>query len=421
MTRWTRRRFSAAAGAAALAGIAAPSIAAAAARLVIIGGGPAGATVARYLSLASPKSQITLVEAESRYHTCFFSNLYLGGLRSFDSLSHGYEALRARHGVTIVHDKVTAIDATARRISLASGGGLDCDRLVVAPGIAFRWNAIEGLDEPASQVMPHAWRGGAQMQLLRRQLEAMDDGGLFLMSIPPDPIRCPPGPYERVSMVACYFKREKPKSKILVLDAKNSFSKQELFQDAWNRLYPGMVEWLPMDFHGGVKSVDPSARKVAIASETFACAVANVIPPHTAGTLALEAGLADDKGWCPVDPATLESKLVPGIHMVGDAIIPGEMPKSAFAASSQAKVCAMAVAALLDGRDPFEARFFNTCWSFVGIDDAVKVGASYRVVEGKIRAVEKFISKVGESAEVRKQAARQAEAWYAAISADAFG
>jgi len=421
MTRWTRRRFGAAAGAAALAGIAAPSMAAAAARLVIIGGGPAGATVARYLSRASSKCQVTLVEAEPRYHTCFFSNLYLSGLRSFESLSHGYEALQAKHGVTIVHDKVTAIDATGRRISLASGGGLDYDRLVVAPGIAFRWNAIEGLDEAASQAVPHAWRGGAQMQLLRRQLEAMDDGGLFLMSIPPDPIRCPPGPYERVSMVACYFKREKPKSKILVLDSKNSFPKQELFQDAWNRLYPGVVEWLPIDFHGGVKSVDAVARNVAVANETFTYSVANVIPPHSAGTLALEVGLADDKGWCPVDPATLESKLVPGIHVVGDAIVPGEMPKSAFAANSQAKVCAMAIDALLAGRDPYEARFFNTCWSFVGIDDAVKVGASYRIVEGKIKAVEKFISKVGESAETRKQGARQAEAWYAAISADAFG
>jgi NADPH-dependent 2,4-dienoyl-CoA reductase/sulfur reductase-like enzyme len=222
-------------------------------------------------------------------------------------------------------------------------------------------------------------------------------------------------------MVACYFKREKPKSKILVLDSKNSFPKQELFQEAWNRLYPGMVEWLPMDFHGGVKSIDPAACKVSTGSETFAGAVANVIPPHTAGEIALATGLADEKGWCPVDPATLESKLVPGIHVVGDAIIPGEMPKSAFAANSQAKVCAMAIDALLSGRSPFEARFFNTCWSFVGIDDAVKVGASYRIVEGKIKAVEKFISKVGESAETRKRAAQQAEAWYAAISADTFG
>ena len=421
MTRWTRRSFGAAAGAAALAGIAAPSIAAAAARLVVVGGGPAGATVARGLAQASSQAQVTLVEVEPRYHTCFFGNLYLSGLRSFDSLGHGYEALRAKHGIAITHDRVEAIDPVARQVRLAGGGSLEYDRLVVAPGIAFRWNAIEGLDEAASEAMPHAWRGGPQMQLLRRQLDAMEDGGLFLMSIPPDPMRCPPGPYERVSMVACYFKREKPKSKILVLDSKNSFPKQELFQEAWSRLYPGMVEWLPMDFHGGVKSIDPTACKVSTGSETFAGAVANIIPPQTAGEIALATGLADEKGWCPVDPATLESKLVPGIHVVGDAIIPGEMPKSAFAANSQAKVCAMAIDALLSDRPPFDARFFNTCWSFVGIDDAVKIGASYRIVEGKIKAIDKFISKVGESAETRKRAAQQAEAWYSAISADAFG
>jgi sulfide dehydrogenase [flavocytochrome c] flavoprotein chain len=320
-----------------------------------------------------------------------------------------------------VHDTVTAIEPVAKQVRLASSGKLEYDRLVVAPGIAFRWDAIAGYDEAASEILPHAWRGGAQMRLLRQQLEAMEDGGLFLLSIPPDPIRCPPGPYERVSLVACYFAREKPKSKILVLDSKNSFPKQELFQDAWNRLYPGMVEWLPLEFHGGVTSVDAGARIVTIASDKFKCAVANVIPPQSAGSIALRTGLADEKGWCPVDPATLESKLVPTIHVVGDAIIPGEMPKSAFAASSQAKVCAMAVAALLQGRDPFEPRFFNTCWSFLAPDDAVKIGASYRAVDGKIKAVEKFISKVGESAETRHRAARQAEAWYAAITADAFG
>lgn len=421
MTRWTRRDLGKVAGAVALAGIAAPAVAAAPARVVVVGGGPAGATVARYLAQARPRLQVTLVEADTRYHTCFFGNLYLAGLRSFDSLGHGYEVLQAKHGVTVVHDTVTAIEPAARQARLASGGELEYDRLVVAPGIAFRWDAIAGYDEAASGILPHAWRGGAQMRLLRRQLEAMEDGGLFLLSIPPDPIRCPPGPYERVSLVACYLAREKPKSKILVLDSKNSFPKQELFQDAWNRLYPGMVEWLPLDFHGGVTSVDPGARIVATDDDKFQCAVVNVIPPHSAGSVALQAGLADEKGWCPVDPATLESKLVPAIHVVGDAIIPGEMPKSAFAASSQAKVCAMAVAALLDGRDPFEARFFNTCWSFLAPDDAVKVGASYRTVDGKIKAVEKFISKVGESAETRHLAARQAEAWYAAITADAFG
>jgi sulfide dehydrogenase [flavocytochrome c] flavoprotein chain len=421
MTRWTRRDLGRLAGSIALAGIAAPAIAAASARVVVVGGGPAGATVARYLAHARSRLRVTLVEADARYHTCFFSNLYLAGLRSFDSLAHDYEGLHAKHRVTIVHDTVAAIEPAAKQVRLAGGGKLEYDRLVVAPGIAFRWDAIEGYGEAASEILPHAWRSGEQMRLLRRQLGAMEDGGLFLLTIPPDPIRCPTGPYERVSLVACYFKREKPKSKILVLDSKNSFPKQELFQDAWNRLYPGMVEWLPLDFHGGATSVDPGKRIVSIDHDKFQCAVANVIPPHTAGIIALRTGLADEKGWCPVDPATLESKLIPGVHVVGDAIIPGEMPKSAFAASSQAKVCAMAVAALFAGRDPFEARFFNTCWSFLAPDDAVKIGASYRIVENKIKAVEKFISKVEESAETRRLAARQAEAWYVSITADAFG
>lgn len=420
MSRLTRRRFGKLAGVAALTGLAAPTVAAARARVVIIGGGPAGATVARYLARGPAAPQVTLVEAEASYHTCFFSNLYLGGLRSLASLEHGYGGL-AKHEIKVVHDTITAIEPAANLVRMAGGGSLAYDRLVVAPGIDFRWNVIEGLDAAAAETMPHAWRGGAQMRVLRQQLAAMPDGGLFLMLVPPDPLRCPPGPYERVSMVAHYFKRAKPKSKILVLDAKNSFPKQELFQEAWNRLYPGMIEWLPFDFHGGVTSVDAAARTVRIATEAFRCDVANVIPPQSAGAIALRTGLAGDKGWCPVDAATLESKLVPGIHLVGDAIIPDEMPKSAFAASSQAKVCAMAVAALLDGRDPYEARFFNTCWSFLGIDDAVKIGASYRVVEGKITAIDKFISKVGESAETREHAARQAEAWYAAITADAFG
>jgi sulfide dehydrogenase [flavocytochrome c] flavoprotein subunit len=419
--RWTRRDIAKLAGSVALAGIAAPAIAAAPARIVVVGGGPAGATVARYLARAPSRFQVTMVEAEPRYHTCFFSNLYLAGLRSLDSLEHSYEMLQAKHGVTIVHDTAIAIEPAVKQVRLASSGRLQYDRLVVAPGIAFRWDAIEGYDEAASETLPHAWRGAAQMRLLQRQLGAMEDGGLFLLTVPPDPIRCPPGPYERVSLVACYLKREKPKSKILVLDSKNSFPKQELFQDAWNRLYRGMVEWLPLDFHGGVTSVDAGTRTVTISNDKFQCAVANVIPPHTAGTIALRTDLADEKGWCPVDPATLESKLVPRIHVVGDAIIPGEMPKSAFAANSQAKVCAMAVAALLDGRDPFEAHYFNTCWSFLGPDDAVKIGASYRAIDGKIKAVEKFISNVEESAETRRLAARQAEAWYAAITADAFG
>jgi NADPH-dependent 2,4-dienoyl-CoA reductase/sulfur reductase-like enzyme len=418
--RWTRRRLFRL-GVAGVAVLAAPALGQAKARVVVVGGGAGGATVAKYLARSTSAVEVTLVEANPQYKTCFFSNLYLAGLRSFESLAHGYDALRGKHGITVIHESAVAVDAAAKTVRLAGGDTLSYDRLVLAPGIEFRYDAIAGYSEAASEIMPHAWRGGEQAMLLRRQLEAMPDGGLFVLTAPADPFRCPPGPYERVSLVADYFKREKPKAKILVFDAKNSFSKQELFQDAWNRHYPGMVEWLPLDFTGGVKAVVPGKRAIMTADDTFEAAVVNVIPPQTAGRIALEAGLADDSGWCPVDPDSLESRLQPGIHLVGDAIIPGEMPKSAFAANCQAKVCAMAVAAALTGSRRFEPRFFNTCWSFLAPDDAVRIGASYGVTDGKIKAMKKFISKNGESAEIRAAAARQAIAWYSAITADMFG
>jgi sulfide dehydrogenase [flavocytochrome c] flavoprotein subunit len=420
MNRWSRRRFTGLVGASGLAVLARPMIAQGKARVVIVGGGPGGATVAKYLAETAPSLAVTLVEANAQYRTCFFSNLYLAGLRPFDSLAHSYDTLRTAHGIDVVHDSAVAVDAGAKTLRLAGGQTLSYDRLVMAPGIDFRYDAIEGYSEAAAKVMPHAWRGGEQARLLREQLEAMPGGGLFVLVAPPDPFRCPPGPYERVSLIADYFRREKPKAKILVLDAKSKFSKQDLFQDAWAQRYPGMVEWLPADFTGGVKAVIPDQRAIKTADETFEAAVANVIPPQTAGRIALEAGLADESGWCPVDPNTLESRLQPGIHLVGDAIIPGEMPKSAFAANSQGKVCAMSVAAALTGSRRFEARFFNTCWSFLAADDAVRIGASYAVVDGKIAATKKFISKTGESADTRAETARQAVAWYSAITADMF-
>jgi NADPH-dependent 2,4-dienoyl-CoA reductase/sulfur reductase-like enzyme len=421
MKQLARRKFMHLAGAVGCAALARPAIAQNKARVVVIGGGPGGATVARYLAQTALSLDVTLVEANKQYRTCFFSNLYLGGLRSFDSLAHGYDTLRTAHGVNVIHDTAVAADPGGMTVRLGGGATLQYDRLVMAPGIDFRYDAIEGYDESAAKVMPHAWRGGEQTMLLRQRLQAMPDGGLFVLVPPPDPFRCPPGPYERVSLIADYFRHKKPKSKILVLDSKNKFSKQELFQDAWNQRYPGMIEWLPVDFTGGVKAVAPDKRAVMTADETFEAAVANVIPPQTAGRIALDTGLADESGWCPVDPTTLESRLQPRIHLVGDAIIPGEMPKSAFSANSQAKVCAMAVAAALTGSRRFEARFFNTCWSFLAAEDAVKVGASYAVVDGKIAAANGFISKTGETAEIRSATARQAVAWYSAITADMFG
>ena len=291
-------------------------------------------------------------------------------------------------------------------MALAGGAKLNYDRAVVAPGIAFKFGAIEGYDEAATQIIPHAWNAGPQTKLLRQQLESMEDGGVFVIVAPPDPFRCPPGPYERACLVAYYFKQFKPRAKILILDAKDSFFEQDLFQDAWNRHYPGMIEWLPGQFTGGIKSVDVKTRAIKTAGETFNASVANIIPPQMAGELAQRAGLADQSGWCPIDPMTFELKLQPGIHVVGDAISGGEMPKSAFATNSQAKICAFAIAAALTGSEQTAPHLFNTCFTLLAPNDAVTDAITFKPVAGSIKINDIFISQVGESDELRRQGAR---------------
>lgn len=390
-------------------------------RVVVVGGGVGGATAAKYLALSASELEITLVEPKPRYTTCFFSNLYLAGLRSFASLTHGYEALTRQYGIGIIHDSAVAIDPAVKSISLESGGSLSYDRLIVAPGIAFKFDAIEGYDEAATQTLPHAWIAGPQTQLLRDQLEAMEDGGVLVLTAPPNPFRCPPGPYERASLIAAYFKQFKPRAKILILDAKDSFFEQDLFQDAWERHCPDMIEWLPGQFTGGIKAVDVKTRSIKTASDSFAAAVANVIPPQVAGLLAQRGGLADASGWCPVDPVTFESKLQPGIHVIGDAAIAGDMPKSAFAANSQAKMCAFAVAALLTGAELQSPHLFNTCFTFLAPDDAVSDAISFKADGGTIKMGYISLSQVGESVQARHETVRAAHGWYDAFTHDLFG
>ena len=390
-------------------------------RVVVIGGGVGGATAAKYLALSARELEITLVEPKPRYTTCFFSNLYLAGLRSFASLTHGYEALARQYGISIIQDSAVAIDPGAKTVRLESGGSLSYDRLIVAPGVAFKFDAIEGYDEAATQTLPHAWIAGPQTQLLRAQLETMEDGGVFVLTAPPNPFRCPPGPYERASLIAAYFKRFKPRAKILILDAKDSFFEQDLFQDAWERHFPDMIEWLPGQFTGGIKAVDPKTRSIKTASDSFAAAVANVIPPQVAALLAQKGGLVDASGWCPVDPLTFESKQQPGIHVIGDAAMAGDMPKSAFAANSQAKMCAFAVAALLTGSQAQSPHLFNTCFTFLAPDDAVSDAISFKPGGGTIKIGDISLSQVGESEQTRREAARAADGWYDAFTHDVFG
>ena len=422
MTDCTRRTFGCLIGAGCVAALGARvARGQAKARIVVVGGGVGGATAAKYLALSARELEITLVEPRPRYTTCFFSNLYLAGLRSFASLTHGYEALARQYGIKIIQDSAVAIDPAAKTVGLESGGRLAYDRLIVAPGIAFKFDAIEGYDEAATQTLPHAWIAGPQTQLLRGQLEAMEDGGVFVLTAPPNPFRCPPGPYERASLIAAYFKRFKPRAKILILDAKDSFFEQDLFQDAWERHFPDMIEWLPGQFTGGIKAVDVKTRSIKTASDSFAAAVANVIPPQVAGLLAQKAGLVDASGWCPVDPLTFESKQQPGIHVIGDAARAGDMPKSAFAANSQAKMCAFAVAALLTGSQAQSPHLFNTCFTFLAPDDAVSDAISFKPGGGTIKIGDISFSQVGESEQTRREAARAADGWYDAFTHDVFG
>jgi sulfide dehydrogenase [flavocytochrome c] flavoprotein chain len=391
-------------------------------RVVVIGGGAGGATCARYLVKKSGEAlAVTLVEEQPNYTTCFYSNLYLAGWRDLDSITHGYDGLAAA-GVKKVQARAVGVDPVAKSVRLESGEMIAYDKLVVAPGIDLKFGSIDGYSEDAAQAMPHSWKAGAQTRLLRNQLEAMPDGGLFVITAPPEPYRCPPGPYERASLVASYFTQAKPKSKILILDAKDEFSKQALFEEAWSTYYEGMVEWVPGAFGGRVTAVDPRAMTITTAAgDVHKADVANVVPAQKAGRIAHEAGLVDDSGWCPIVPASMRARDHPDIYVLGDAAIASPMPKSAFAANSQAKVVAMTICSELTGARSFPARYRNTCWSSLAADDTVKIGASYEPREEKFDSVDPLVSKVGESREMRMANRKEADAWYASITADIFG
>jgi len=409
-------------GALALPVLGFPTIArAAGAKVIVIGGGFGGATAARYLKRADPTLQVTLIERDKSFITCPFSNGVIGGLWNLKRITHGYGALAKR--TTLIHDEVTRLDAKARKVTLKSGKTLDADRIIVAPGIDIRWGALEGYDEAASRKLPHAWKAGAQTTLLRKQLEAMPDGGLVLMAAPANPFRCPPGPYERACMIGHFLKTRKKKSKLLILDAKDSISKQPLFVEAWDRLYKGVVEWVPLSKDGKVTKVDVKGMTLHTDFAKHKGAVINVIPPQFAGRIARDAGLADATGWCPVDPKSFESKLQPGVHVIGDAAIAGAMPKSGNAANSHGKVAAYAIAAALAGKAPVDPTLGNTCYSIVAPDYGISVTDTYRVnAEGQIAAVKDSggISPRGGNDAQHAQEARFAENWYKAITSEMF-
>lgn len=390
-------------------------------RVVIVGGGAGGATAARYIAKDSDGAiDVTLVEPSRTYYTCFFSNLYLGGFRSMQSLGHSYGTLAAEYGINVVHDWAIGVDRDAKTVTLAGGASLPYDRLILSPGIDFVDGAVEGWDVSAQNAMPHAYKAGSQTELLKAQIMAMPQGGTFAMVAPPNPYRCPPGPYERVSMVAHLLKQTNPTAKILIADPKESFSKQGLFEEGWNDNYTGMIERVGPDFGGGNVAVDPAAMTLSIDGDVSNVDVCNVIPAMKAGRISELAGITDGN-WAPVNAADMSSKMDASIHVLGDAAAQGDMPKSGFSANSQAKVCANAVRGALTGSTVFPARFANTCWSLIDTNDGVKVGATYEATDEKIAKVDGFVSQTGESDDVREATYQESIGWYDGITADMFG
>ncbi len=392
-----------------------------AARVVIVGGGFAGSSCALALQRLDPRVEVTLIDADHRYVTCPMSNEALVGLRTIASLSVDRAGL-ARAGVRFVRGRVVAVDMEARRVRTAGRAAFAFDRLVVAPGIRFLWGTPEDYDESAAAIMPHAWNAGRQTELLGARLRAMNDGGIVAISVPSGLMRCPPGPYERASLIAGFLKRHKPRSKVLIFDANNHFPRQNVFAAAWKEHYDDIVEWIPVVDGGAVLRVDVARSTLYTSNGPQRVAVANVIPQQAPGELAVSAGLASGHGWCPIDPVTFESRLVSRVHVIGDACIADAMPKSASAACSQALQCAAAIVAALNDRAVPTPTFESVCYSLLAPNDALSIHGRFEVSEREIRAASAVAGAASDSARAHgSNEVARADEWYREIRRTAFG
>lgn len=404
----------------------------AAAKVVVIGGGSGGATAARYIKRYDPSVEVTLIERNETYYTCYMSNEVLAGERTMEQISFGYDGLR-KAGVNVVIDEVTKVDPAAKKVT-TSKGEFAYDRLVVSPGTDLKWDAIEGYTEEASKEIPHAWKAGEQTKILRTQLEAMNDGGVVVITAPANPFRCPPGPYERASLIAQYLKEKKPKSKIIILDAKPNFAKQDLFMQGWEKLYGyktdnSLISWKGLEDQANATKIDVATRTVTTEfGDTVKADVLNVIPAQKAGKLAFDIGLTSDAGWCPVDFKTFESTIHKDVYVIGDACIAGAMPKSGYSANSQGKTAAAAVVASLRSIELPETSHINTCYSLVGKSYGISVAGVYQV--GKTEEGKTSIISVKDSGGVsakdgdegvRAAEAAYAQGWYKNITTEMFG
>lgn len=403
--------------------LAVPSIlhAQSAGRIVVVGGGFGGAACARALKRAQENLQVILIEPNTVFTSCPFSNEVIAGRRDIEAQQFDYDKLAAE-GITVIGHAASRIEPQQRSVMTADGVALPYDRLVLSPGIDFHFEALLGYDEAASEEMPHAWKAGAQTLLLRKQLEAMDDGGVVAIAIPANPSRCPPAPYERASLIAHYLKTKKPRSKVLILDAKDAFSQQRLFEKAWKELYGDMIERVALSQGGRVTSVDAATRAIVTEFGSYTPDVANVIPSQRAGRIAGIAGAADATGWCPIDPVTFESKLVPNIHVIGDACLGGGIPKSASAATAQGKACAAAIVNLLAGRAAETQRLTGVCYNTVAPGYGFSLIGHYQAKGDIFAEVEGgATSPVDAPRELRAREAAEAERWFQMITADTFG
>jgi len=392
------------------------------ARVVVVGGGFAGAACARALKRGDASLDVTLVEPNRTFIACPFSNEVIAGLREIEAQQFSYHRIAA-DGVNVIAQAATKIDSHARTLTLGDGTSLAYDKLVLSPGIDLNFAALEGYDEAASALMPHAWKAGEQTILLRRQLEAMVDGGVVAIAVPANPSRCPPAPYERASLIAHYLKTKKPRSKVLILDAKDSFPQQRLFESAWKEFYGEMIERVALSQGGRVTAVDSKTNMIVTEFGNYRADVANVIPPQIAGRIAATAGAADRTGWCPIDPNTFAARLAPDIHVIGDACLGGGIPKSAAAASAQGRACAAAIIALLSGKTPEPPKLTGVCYTTVSPGYAFSLAGIYQPKDDIFAEVAGGggASPVDAPRELRAREADEAQKWFKTITVDTFG
>ncbi|VAW61909.1 Flavocytochrome c:sulfide dehydrogenase [hydrothermal vent metagenome] len=390
------------------------------AHIVVVGGGFGGATCVNYLHRFDPNLKITLIEPAKTFVTCPFSNKVIAGMQKISSIQFNYTKLAAQPNVTVVHDTVIDIDTDSKKISLSAGKKLPYDSVVLSPGVSFRWGKIKNNDLASTAIFPHAWKAGEQTILLAKQLQTMPDGGTFIISVPGGPFRAPPAPYERASLAAYYLKKNKPKSKILILDSSDSFEEQALFQQAWNKLYPDMIEWVAGTAGGKITRIDTKNKQVFAGSTAHKGDVINIIPPQQAGTIAIKAGLSNKNGWCEVKQPSFESMKARSVYVIGDACIAGDMKKLGHAANSQAKICAASIVSSLHGITMPEPVYNSSVYSVLSPKYAISSASVFRLKAGSISIISGGLSELKASKKTHRREASFAKGWYKSITSEMF-